>query len=84
MIGPGKKEIDVVVQDPTSPLFQYFLMNEQKTDITLTAPTVVGSSVVNVSPGHGFTGAAGEQIVLFENNRYTRYFKIRTNLNSYF
>ena len=29
MIGPGAKELDVFIQDPTSPLFQYFVMNEQ-------------------------------------------------------
>ena len=68
MIGPGKREIDVVIQDPTSPLFQYFLIKEDKTDILLTAPTVVGSSVINVSAGHGFTPVAGEQITLFEDN----------------
>ncbi len=70
MIGPGKKEFDVTIQDPTSPLFQYFFMNELKTDITLTAPVGIDDEVVNVSAGHGFTGAAGEHIVLFENNRY--------------
>ena len=69
MIGPGKKEVDVVIQDSTSPFIQYFLMNELKTDITLTAPVALGDEVVNVSPGHGFTGAAGEHIVMFENER---------------
>ena len=69
-IGPRKSEIDVVVQDSVSPLFQYFMMDELKTDITLTAPVAIGAEVVNVSAGHGFTGAAGEHITLFENNRY--------------
>ena len=72
MIGPGSKEFDVVVQDSTSPLFQYFLMNEQKTDILLTSDVSVGDEVINVSAGHGFTAVAGEQIVLFQNERYTQ------------
>jgi len=72
MIGPGKKEIDVVVQDTTFPLFQYFLMDEQKTDITLTSDVTVGDEIINVSSGHGFTPVAGEHIVLFQNNRYTQ------------
>ncbi|MCK5604101.1 hypothetical protein KAR91_19595 [Candidatus Pacearchaeota archaeon] len=71
-IGPGTREFDVVIQDSTSPLFQYFLMNEQKTDITLTSPASVGDEVINVSAGHGFSGVAGEQVTLFENNRYTQ------------
>jgi hypothetical protein len=61
--------MDVVVQDQTSPLFQYYLINEQKTDITLTADVSVDDTVISVSAGHGFTGAAGEYIVLFENNQ---------------
>ena len=69
-VGPGKKEVDVVIQDQTSPLVQYFFMNEQKTDITLTAPISIGDEVANVSAGHGFTGAAGEYISLFQGNRY--------------
>ena len=69
-IGPRKKEIDVLIQDSVSPLFQYFMMDEQKTDITLTAPVAIDDEVVNVSAGHGFTGAAGEHIVMYENNRY--------------
>ena len=68
-IGPRKKEIDVLIQDSTSPFVQYFLMNELKTDIALTAPVAIGDEVVNVSAGHGFTGATGEHIVMFENNR---------------
>ena len=35
MIGPGKKEFDVNIQSQTSQLFRYFLMIEQKADITL-------------------------------------------------
>jgi len=72
MIGPGAKEFDAFIQDQTSPLFQYFLMREQKTDITLTSDVAVGDEEINVSAGHGFTPVAGEQIVLFENNVYTQ------------
>ena len=65
--------VDVFVQDQTSPLFQYFLIREQKTDITLTSPISQDDTVINVSSGHGFTGRAGtpgEYITIFENNRY--------------
>lgn len=47
--------IDVNVQDPTAPPFQYYLMREDKTDITLTAQAEVDDDVLNVSAGHGFT-----------------------------
>lgn len=72
MIGPGKKEIDVNLQSQTLPLFQYFLMNEQKTDIILTAPILVDEEVINVSAGHGFTGVAGEYIVVRIGDLYTQ------------
>lgn len=72
MIGPGKKEIDTNIQSQTLPLFQYFLMNEQKTDITLTAPISVDDEVINVSAGHGFTAAAGEYIVVRIGDLYTQ------------
>lgn len=59
-----KKEIDVNIQSQTSSLFQYFLMQEQKTDITLTSPVSIDDTVINVSSGHGFTAAAGEYMVI--------------------
>jgi hypothetical protein len=67
-IGGGRKEVDVVVQDSTSPLFQYFLMNEQKTDIALTSDVNINDTIINVSPGHGFTAAAGEYIAVFQSD----------------
>lgn len=60
--------VGVSVQDQTTVPFQYYLMREDKTDITLTAPASIGDSVINVSPGHGFTGS-GESAVGWENNR---------------
>jgi hypothetical protein len=66
--GDGSK--DVTVQDSTSPIIQYFFMQEQKTDITLTSDVAIGDEIINVSAGHGFTAVAGEHIVLFENNRF--------------
>jgi hypothetical protein len=59
-----QKEIDNNAQSQTNPLFQYYLMQEQKTDITLTAPVSTNDTVINVSAGHGFTGAAGEYLVI--------------------
>lgn len=65
-----KPEIDVVVQTQTEPLFQYLLMQELKTDITLTEDVVKDSEEIKVSSDHGFTGAAGEVAVLWENGFY--------------
>ena len=56
--------IDVHIQSQTSQLFQYFLMNEQKTDITLTSAIKVDDEVINVSASHGFTAASGEYLVV--------------------
>ena len=72
MIGPGKKEIDVNIQSQTLPLFQYFLMNEQKTDITLTSIISLDDEVINVSGGHGFTAAAGEYMVIRKGDLFTQ------------
>ena len=47
-------------------------MQELKTDIVLTSDVSVGDEVINVSSGHGFTAAAGEQLVMFQSNRYTQ------------
>lgn len=63
-----KNKIDVFINDQTNPLFQYFLINEIKTDITLTAPVSINDTVVNVSSGHEFI--VGEVLTIFENNRY--------------
>lgn len=59
-----QREIDVHIQSQTSQLFQYFLINEQKTDITLTTLISMDDEVINVSAGHGFTGVLGEYIVI--------------------
>ena len=65
-----KRNKDVSIQDQSSPLFQYYLMREDKDDITLTAPVSTDDDVINVSAGHGFTAASGEQLVLWENSGY--------------
>lgn len=78
MIGNGQPGaakqggIDVNLQSQTSPFFQYFLIEEQKTDILLTGDVSVDDEIINVTPGHGFTGivaAPGEHIVIWENNQ---------------
>lgn len=66
----AKNKIDVFVNDQTSPLFQYFLQHEQKTDITLTSAVSVDDTTINVSAGHGFTGADGEYLTIFEDNMF--------------
>ncbi len=72
MIGPGKKEIDVNIQSQTSQLFRYFLMVEQKIDITLTSAITMDDEVINVSASHGFTAAAGEYIVIRNGDVFTQ------------
>ena len=67
-LGSTSDAVDVVVQSTTSSLFQYILMNEQKTDITLTSIITTDDMVVNVSAGHGFTGVAGEFMVVRNGN----------------
>lgn len=54
-VSSAEDPLDTYVKiEPVSP-FQCYLMNEQKTDITLTSPAVRGDSIIHVSPGHGFT-----------------------------
>jgi len=55
MIGFGKKSIDVFIQDQTTPLYQFYLMSEDKNDITLTSEISIDDTIVSVSPAHGFT-----------------------------
>lgn len=61
--------LDVFVQDQTSPLFQYYLIEELKTDIVLTADISINDDVINVSSGHGFTAAPGETIIIREGDK---------------
>lgn len=82
MIGPGKKEIDVNIQSQTSQLFQYFLLEEQKTDITLTSPISEDDEVINVSPGHGFTAVSGEYIVVRDGDVFTQKKVTVVNVNA--
>lgn len=74
---------DVFINDQTTPPFQYYLMYEQKDDITLTENTFIDSSFCLVSSGHGFTGT-GEYIVIMENNRYEQLEVISTSNDSVF
>lgn len=67
-----QKEIDNNPQSQTSPLFRYFLMLEQKTDITLTSAINENDMVINVSPGHGFTAVSGEHIVVRNGDAFTQ------------
>ena len=82
MIGPGKKEIDVNIQSQTSQLFRYFLMIEQKIDITLTSAITMDDEVVNVSAGHGFTAASGEYIVIRYGDLFTQTKVTAVNANA--
>lgn len=59
---------DIFQQDQTTPPFQYFMMTEDKTDITLTAPVAVDDNIINVSSGHGFS--IGNMIVISEGDSF--------------
>jgi len=56
---------DVFINDQTTNPFHYYLMREEKTDITLTSNVLASSNTVTVSSGHGFT-AEGEFICIME------------------
>ena len=76
-----QKRIETVEQSQVNPLGRYFLMNELKDDIVLTSDTAIDDESVNVSAGHGFTGAEDEVICIFENNRFiqSRVVSVSTN-----
>lgn len=82
-LGNGhQKEIDTNAQSQTSDLFQYFLLQEQKLDITLTAPILMDDEVINVSSGHGFTAVAGEYIVVRNGDVFTQKKVISVNVDA--
>jgi hypothetical protein len=61
---------DVFLQDQTSPLFHYFLMEELKTDITLPGGASFEDTDITVSAGHGFV--IGDYCVIKENGVYAQ------------
>ena len=69
-MGFWQREKDVFVLGQTTPPFQYYLMREDKIDITLTSDLVVDQKIIPVSSSHGFTGAVGEQLVLLYGDLY--------------
>ena len=77
-----QKEIDVHIQSQTSQLFQYYLINEQKTDITLTALVSMDNEIINVSAGHGFTVASGEYIVIRNGDSFVQAKVIGVSINA--
>lgn len=63
-IGKDGRSLDINSQSQTETLFQYFLMEELKLDITLTSDASIDDTVLNISTGHGFTGTSGEMLVI--------------------
>lgn len=51
---PGAS-LDVFIQDQDTPPFQYYLMQNLKTDISLVTGTAVDDEVIYVDAGHGIT-----------------------------
>lgn len=78
-MGIWTNDIDVNIQDSSTSLFSYYLINEVKTDIILTTPLLKDTDVLAVSSGHGFT--AGDAIVIREHNMFeqSRVVKVETN-----
>lgn len=77
-----QKDIDNNPQSQTSPLFQYYLINEQKTDITLTAAISADDTVINVSAGHGFTAATGEYLVVRNGDQFSQFAVVSVATNA--
>lgn len=75
-------QLNVAIQSQTNQLFRYFLMVEQKTDITLTAVISMDDTVINVSAGHGFTAASGEYIVIRNGDVFTQTKVVSVNTNA--
>lgn len=60
--------LDVNVQSQTNSLFQYLIVEEQKTDITLTSAISVDDLVVSVSADHGFSAPVdGSEYMIVRN-----------------
>lgn len=49
---PGAS-LDVFIQDQDTPPFQYYLMQELKTDILLVTGTAIDDEIIYVNAGHG-------------------------------
>lgn len=71
--GGGRGEYDVNVQSQIEPFFQYFLMRELQTGITLTSAVAVNENEIEVSAAHGFVAAPNEMIVIQEGNYMSQY-----------
>lgn len=76
----SKKEIDIFIQDQDSALFQFFMMTEEKTDISLISPVAVDDIIINVSPGHGFS--VNDYLVLWENSGFEQVKVVAVNTNA--
>jgi hypothetical protein len=74
-------QTEVVLQDLELRPFQFFLMHEQQEGITLTAPVTSGDKIINVSPGHGFSGT-GEYMVIQENDIVTQSEVVSVSVNA--
>lgn len=60
---PGAS-LDVFIQDQDTPPFQYYLMQELKTDILLVTGTAIDDEIIYVNAGHGF--AVGDYMSIRE------------------
>lgn len=67
-MGIWRKNKNVVIKSDSNYPFLFYLQKDLKDDITLTSGASPGDAVVNISTGHGFTGADGEVITIWENN----------------
>jgi hypothetical protein len=73
MIGPGQNnDRDVFIQSQTEPLFQYYLMRELQTGITLAQDINIDDEQVVLSAGNGFVtgGDLDQMIMIVEGDRF--------------
>lgn len=76
VIDPANNAIDVNVQSSTNPLFQQYLVINEKTDILLTESPVIDSHTIKVTPGHGFQNyltAPDQLITLWDDQIFAQY-----------
>jgi hypothetical protein len=86
-MGIWKGSTETFSQDTSQALFQYYLQQELKTDITLTSPVEVDDEVINVSAGHGFTNPvdaedADQMITIVEGDRFEQAYVINVTADA--
>ena len=80
IISNDYQDTPVIIQSQTESLFQYYLINELKTDITLTSIVNVDDEIINVSAGHGFV--VGDYLVIRQGDIFEQTQVVDVNVNA--